>query len=109
MSGKKVMVTQKNHLLMMELNRPEKRNAFDLEMYRELSMAYGELNRNPELRCGLLFARGDHFTAGLDLPEWAPCFTKGKFPDLMPIMQSEDFKEGIQSFLERRDADFKGN
>ena len=29
-------------------------------------------------------------------------------PDLMPIMQSEDFKEGIQSFLERRDARFKG-
>ena len=82
MSGKKVIVTQKNHLLMMELNRPEKRNAFDLEMYQELSQAYGELNRNPELRCGLLFARGDHFTAGLDLPEWAPCFTNGKFPDL---------------------------
>jgi len=28
--------------------------------------------------------------------------------DLVPIMKSEDFKEGIQSFLERRDADFKG-
>jgi enoyl-CoA hydratase/carnithine racemase len=29
-------------------------------------------------------------------------------PDLMPIMESDDFKEGIQSFLERRDARFKG-
>lgn len=82
MSGKKVIVEEKNHVLMMELNRPEKRNAFDLEMYLELSMAYGELNQNPELRCGLLFARGDHFTAGLDLPQWAPFFTKGRFPDL---------------------------
>jgi enoyl-CoA hydratase/carnithine racemase len=29
-------------------------------------------------------------------------------PELMPIMESEDFKEGIQSFLERREAQFKG-
>ena len=29
-------------------------------------------------------------------------------PDLIPIMKSEDFKEGIQSFIERREADFKG-
>ncbi len=82
MSDQKLIVEEKDHVLMMGLNRPEKRNAFDLEMYRELSMAYGELNRNPNLRCGLLFAKGDHFTAGLDLPQWAPLFTRGSFPDL---------------------------
>ena len=30
------------------------------------------------------------------------------FPDLRPVMASEDVKEGIQSFLARRDAVFKG-
>jgi len=29
-------------------------------------------------------------------------------PDLVPITQSEDFKEGVQSFIERREAKFKG-
>jgi enoyl-CoA hydratase/carnithine racemase len=29
-------------------------------------------------------------------------------PDLAPIMQSEDAQEGVQSFLERREANFKG-
>jgi enoyl-CoA hydratase/carnithine racemase len=29
-------------------------------------------------------------------------------PDLAPIMQSEDVKEGVQSFIERRKANFKG-
>ncbi|OQY50221.1 MAG: enoyl-CoA hydratase [Desulfobacteraceae bacterium 4572_89] len=82
MSKKKIIVEEKDHVLMMELNRPEKRNAFDLEMYQELSLAYGELNQNPDLRCGLLFAKGDHFTAGLDLPKWEPFFTRGSFPDL---------------------------
>jgi len=33
---------------------------------------------------------------------------KKLLPDLIPIMKSQDFKEGIQSFLERREADFKG-
>lgn len=30
------------------------------------------------------------------------------FPDLRPVMASEDVKEGMQSFLERREAVFKG-
>ena len=29
-------------------------------------------------------------------------------PDLQSLMQSEDIKEGIQSFIERRQANFKG-
>lgn len=66
----------------MGLNRPEKRNAFDLDLYRELCLAYGELHRNPDLRCGVLYAEGDHFTAGLDLPAWADCFSRGQFPEL---------------------------
>ena len=70
------------HVLFIGLNRPEKRNAFDLEMYQELSLAYAQLDRDPELRCGLLFAHGPHFTAGLDLQAWAPCFSSGTFPDL---------------------------
>ena len=82
MGKSKVSIEENDHVLMIGLNRPEKRNAFDLEMYRDLSLAYGELHRNPSLRCGLLIAQGDHFTAGLDLNEWAPILSKGRFPDL---------------------------
>jgi len=63
----------------MGLNRPKKRNAFDQEMYEELAHAYGELNRNPDLRCGVLFAHGKHFTSGLELDKWAPVFASGKW------------------------------
>jgi enoyl-CoA hydratase/carnithine racemase len=57
------------HLFLIGLNRPEKRNAANLQMLRELAGAYGELDRNPELRVGVVFAHGEHFTAGLDLAD----------------------------------------
>jgi enoyl-CoA hydratase len=82
MDKNKVIVEKIDRVLIIKLNRPEKRNAFDLEMYQDLSVAYGELNSNPDLFCGLLIAQGDHFTAGLELNEWAPFFSKGCFPDL---------------------------
>ncbi|HKJ98081.1 MAG TPA: enoyl-CoA hydratase-related protein, partial [Desulfotignum sp.] len=81
-SESKLIVDTRGHVLCMGLNRPEKRNAFDLDLYRQLSLAYGELHRNPHLRCGVVYAKGDHFTAGLDLPEWAECFSRGQFPEL---------------------------
>ena len=68
--------------MLIGLNRAPKRNAFDLEMYRTLAAAYGELHRNPEARCGVLFAHGDHFTGGIDLTEWAALLRQGRFPDL---------------------------
>ena len=75
----RITIETRGHLLLMGLNRPEKRNAFDLEMYEELAYAYGELDRNPELRCGVLFAHGDHFTSGLELDKWAAVLSTGKW------------------------------
>ena len=67
------MTTERDgHLLLVGLNRPEKRNAADFAMLQELCLAYGELDRDPELRAGVVFAHGDHFTGGLDLADVAP-------------------------------------
>ena len=82
MNTSSVIVETQGHVLTMGLNRPEKRNAFDLDMYHQLTLAYGELDRNPELRVGVVHALGEHFTGGLDLPQWIPAFSAGKFPDL---------------------------
>ena len=75
----RITVETRGHVSLMGLNRPEKQNAFDLEMYNELAHAYGELDRNPELRCGVLFAHGKHFTSGLELDKWAPVLASGKW------------------------------
>jgi enoyl-CoA hydratase len=75
----RISVETRGHVSLMGLDRPEKQNAFDLEMYAELAHAYGELDRNPELRCGVLFAHGKHFTSGLELDKWAPVLASGKW------------------------------
>lgn len=82
MTDTKLTLERRGHLLLMGFNRPEKRNAFDVDTYLSLAAAYGELDRDPELRCGVLFGHGDHFTAGLDLTQWAPVLAQGKLADL---------------------------
>jgi enoyl-CoA hydratase len=72
MTESRVTVDRDGHVLLIGLNRPEKRNAADWRMLQELALAYGKLQRDPELRAGLVFAHGDHFTGGLDLADVAP-------------------------------------
>lgn len=60
------------HVFLIGLNRPEKRNAANLQMLRELALAYGELDRRTDLRVGVVFAHGEHFSAGLDLADVGP-------------------------------------
>lgn len=84
MSDLPLTVERRGHLLLMGFNRPAKRNAFGIDTYLRLAEAYGELDRDPELRCGVLFGHGEHFTAGLDLTQWAPQLALGKLADLPP-------------------------
>jgi enoyl-CoA hydratase/carnithine racemase len=65
------------------LNRADKMNAFDLRMLRELASAVTEYEADESLWCAVLYANGDHFTAGLDLAEVGPAVRAGAplFPE----------------------------
>ena len=67
----RVTTEKRDHVLLIGLDRAAKRNAFDKAMLIALGLAYGELEREEDLRCGVLFAHGDHFTAGLELTQFA--------------------------------------
>ncbi|MFC0434953.1 crotonase/enoyl-CoA hydratase family protein [Kutzneria buriramensis] len=67
-----ITVERREHLLLIGLDRVDKRNSFTTDMLAELAAAYGELERDPDAWVGVLFAHGDHFTAGLDLAQVAP-------------------------------------
>ncbi len=68
----RITVERDGHVLLIGFNRPEKRNAADFRLLQELSLAYGELERDSDLRVGFVFAHGDHFTGGLDLADVGP-------------------------------------
>ncbi|RFA11960.1 enoyl-CoA hydratase [Subtercola boreus] len=80
----RIIVERRGHVLLMGLNRPEKRNAADFAMLEELAAAYGELERDAELRVGLVYAVGEHFTAGLDLADIGPRIGGGTGLDFVP-------------------------
>jgi enoyl-CoA hydratase/carnithine racemase len=56
-------------LLRLTLNRPEKRNALNLETCREITAAIVEANRDPAVGAILLSGAGKAFCAGMDLTE----------------------------------------
>jgi enoyl-CoA hydratase/carnithine racemase len=74
-----VDIDRQGHVMLIGLDRPEKYNAFDVKMFHDLSAAYGEFEASDDMRCALLYGNGEHFTTGLDLPEWIPRFQEGEF------------------------------
>lgn len=69
----------RGHLFMIGLDRAAKRNAFDSHLIHDLSLALTEYEDHAELRCAVIFAHGEHFTAGLDLVELQPKLSSGIF------------------------------
>jgi enoyl-CoA hydratase/carnithine racemase len=57
-------------VLIVTLNRPEKKNALTRAMYQALADAVTRADDDPDIRCVLLQAEGDMFTAGNDIGEF---------------------------------------
>jgi enoyl-CoA hydratase/carnithine racemase len=66
-----VLVEKSAQLLVLTLNRPEKKNALTRDMYATLAAQIDNANGDPNVRCLLLQAHGDMFTAGNDLADFA--------------------------------------
>jgi enoyl-CoA hydratase/carnithine racemase len=62
-----VLVQQRDHLLEIVLNRPEKRNAINWQMMTELDAAITEAEKMSGLRAILVRGEGSGFSAGIDL------------------------------------------
>ncbi|MCB9732678.1 MAG: crotonase/enoyl-CoA hydratase family protein [Deltaproteobacteria bacterium] len=60
------------------LDRAAKRNAFDRAMLAELARAYATAEADRDVRVSVLFAHGEHFTAGLDLADVGPAVARGE-------------------------------
>jgi enoyl-CoA hydratase/carnithine racemase len=85
----RVKTEKRGHLLMIGLDRAAKRNAFDVAMMAGLIEAYGELESDADVRCGVLYAEGSDFTGGVNLPEYAELWAKGENPLGIPAGRTD--------------------
>ena len=66
-----LIVEEKDHLLTITLNRPEKKNAMNPVLFRELAYTLQYAERNHEIWAVVIAANGDVFCAGADLKAFA--------------------------------------
>ena len=66
-STEELLVEQKDRVVVLTLNRPERLNAISGQMLSELSAKLVEADKDPDTRCIVLTGAGRGFCAGLDL------------------------------------------
>jgi enoyl-CoA hydratase len=64
---KTIMVEKKNHLAILSFNRPEKLNAINLQVKREVSQALIELEADDDVRVVIMTGAGRAFSSGYDI------------------------------------------
>ncbi|WP_406432141.1 crotonase/enoyl-CoA hydratase family protein [Streptomyces sp. NBC_00631] len=77
MSYEYIKLERRGEVMLIGINRPEKANAFNRQVFRELSSAYADFDTDDSVRVGVLHGIGRHFTAGMDLREVAPDVSRG--------------------------------
>jgi enoyl-CoA hydratase/carnithine racemase len=78
--SERVELTIDEGVAQVRLNRPEKKNALDPEMFAALDETLTRLEDQPDLRSVVLTGSGGAFCAGLDVASFA------KAPDLIPSL-----------------------
>jgi enoyl-CoA hydratase/carnithine racemase len=66
-----VLVEKSDKIAVLTLNRPDKKNALTRAMYSTLAAEITNADTDPDVRCILIKANGDMFTAGNDLADFA--------------------------------------
>ena len=58
---------KEDHIVKITMNRPEKRNALNYDLLRDLDLAFEEADNDPEIRVVIFAGAGKAFCAGYDL------------------------------------------
>ncbi|NIB42185.1 enoyl-CoA hydratase/isomerase family protein [Pseudomaricurvus alkylphenolicus] len=68
----------KDGVYRVTLNRPEQRNALNLETVGQLSECLDVVETNQDIRCLVITGAGSGFCAGADVAEWAQAEARGE-------------------------------
>ena len=68
--SKHVTTSVKDGILTICMDRPDKKNALNTDMYDAFAKALTDAEKNPDVRVILITGAGDSFTAGNDLKDF---------------------------------------
>ena len=68
--SEEVLVTVREGVIEVTINRPESRNAMNKAAAEAISAAMDRLDAEPDLRCAILTGAGGTFCSGMDLKGW---------------------------------------
>ena len=80
----RVTINIQNHIADVRLNRPEKMNALDEDMFKAIVEAGETVGNNPTVRCVVLSGEGKCFCAGMDTANFNPNNKGGIFDEPIP-------------------------
>lgn len=80
-----LLVEREGHVITLTMNRPEARNAFDLQMLYELWQAWALIEEDTDIRVAILTGADGNFCAGSDLKAMAA----GHDPELVKKFQTD--------------------
>jgi enoyl-CoA hydratase/carnithine racemase len=87
---KKVLYEKRDGVAYITLNRPEVKNAIDIESHELLVEYFTDFRDDPELRVAVITGSGDAFTAGADLKTHAP-----EWQTVGPMVGRERLEDGL--------------
>jgi enoyl-CoA hydratase/carnithine racemase len=85
-----VLVEIKNNIAHVRLNRPEKYNALDLDMFKAIIKAGEQICGDPTIRSVVLSGNGPGFCAGLDFKRFKDMADKGENRDASLLQRKND-------------------
>ena len=95
-----INLKKENHIPLMETDRPKKYSRLRRNMYFRIDQAYRSLDRDDDLRAGVVYAAGSHFTSGLELTDWSDRFAA--VPGLAMAVEGEIDPFCMMSEMRRR-------
>ena len=98
MPYKMVLLDKEDGTGIITLNRPDKRNAFNMEMMGEIDMAFEEAARDNEIKAIILTGAGKAFSAGLDF-NWAATMDTQNLPPMASTVRGRAVTHEEKSFL----------
>jgi len=84
----------KDRILTITLNRPDRLNAFNFDMQRELVEVFQKVNDDDEVRAVIVTGEGRGFCAGADLGAGGSTFDVNKRPSIDPVGPGGLWRDG---------------